>query len=123
MVDFFRILASDRHVFFCPMNFVADTYMGCSHSCLYCYAPSYSARFKRYENSFQIFRNFRPRFKSIRDFERIENAIANGNVKGTCPKNQEALVKKAIEHKQPLRIGSVSDPFGIPLENEREDTY
>jgi DNA repair photolyase len=32
-------------------------------------------------------------------------------------------VKKAIEHKQPLRIGSVSDPFGIPLENEREDTY
>ncbi len=113
MVDFFRILASNRHIFFCPMNFVADTYIGCPHSCLYCYAPSYSARFKRYESSSQIFRKFRPRFKSSLDFEKIEDAIENGNVKGACPKNQEELVEKASAHRQPLRIGSVSDPLAF----------
>ncbi len=123
MVSFFNVLGSDRHVFFCPMNFVADTYMGCPHSCLYCYAPSYAVRFKKYDTSFQLFRNFRPRFKSSRDFEKIQRAIETGNVKGTCPQKMEVLVKKAIDHKQPLRIGSVSEPFGLPLENERKDTY
>jgi DNA repair photolyase len=38
MIDFFRLLKSDRHVVFCPMNFVADTYRGCPPGCLYRYA-------------------------------------------------------------------------------------
>jgi len=123
MVDFFRILDSDRHVLFCPMNFVADTYMGCPHGCWYCYAPSYVVRFKKYENSFQGFRNFRRRFKSDRDFEKIEAAIEHGEVKGTCSKEKENFIKEAIRHKHPLRIGSVSEPFGALLENQYRDTY
>ena len=123
MVNFFRILDQDRHVLFCPMNFVADTYMGCPHACWYCYAPSYAVWFKKYKISFQGFRNFRRRFKSDRDFEKIEAAIERGEVKGTCNKKQENFIKEAIKHKHPLRIGSVSEPFGLPLENQYGDTY
>jgi len=123
MVTFFRLLDTERHVVFCPMNFVADTYMGCPHGCWYCYAPSYVVRFKKYESSFPIFRNFRRRFKGDRDFKKIEDAIEHGEVKGTCIKKEENFVRKAIKHKHPLRIGSVSDPFGVPLENQYGDTY
>lgn len=123
MVNFFRILDSDRHVLFCPMNFVADTYMGCPHACWYCYAPSFAQRFKKYEAGFQGFRNFKRRFKRDKDFEKIEVAIKGGKVKGTCSTKQENFVAKAIKNKHPLRIGSVSEPFGIPLEKQYEDTY
>jgi len=123
MVNFFRILHQDRHILFCPMNFVADTYIGCPHACWYCYAPSSAVRFKNYKNSFQGFRNFKRRFRSDRDFEKIKAAIEYGEVKGTCYKEQENLIREAIRHKHPLRIGSLSDPFGAPLENQYEDTY
>lgn len=122
MIEFFRLLNSDRHVIFCPMNFVADTYKGCPHGCLYCYAPSFAARGK-FEDSFPRFRNFRRRFTGENDFGRVALAIETGKTKGTCSKEQEEFVAKAIEHKHPLRIGSVSDPFGLPLEEQYGDTY
>ncbi|MEM2806853.1 MAG: radical SAM protein [Candidatus Bathyarchaeia archaeon] len=122
MVNFFRILDSERHIAFCPMNFVADVYVGCPHACWYCYAPSFVVR-GNFETSFQGFRNFRRRFKSESDFEKIEYAIKEGYAKGTCNKEQEPFVSAAIKHRQPLRIGSVSDPFGSPLENKWGDTY
>ncbi|MEM0084036.1 MAG: radical SAM protein [Candidatus Methanomethylicia archaeon] len=123
MVSFFRILDSERHIAFCPMNFVADVYIGCPHACWYCYAPSFAV-YGNYETSFQKFRNFRRRFKGESDFEKIEYAIKTGNVKGTCcRKEQESFVSLAIKRKHPLRIGSVSDPFGLPLESELGDTY
>jgi DNA repair photolyase len=104
------------------MNFVADTYIGCPHACWYCYAPSFATPGK-YNISFQQFRNFKRRFKNDRDFEKIEDAISKGKIKGTCNKNQEEFIAKAIENKHPLRIGSVSEPFGLPLEKEYGDTY
>jgi DNA repair photolyase len=104
------------------MNFVADTYIGCPHACWYCYAPSFVVR-GNFESSFQGFRKFRRRFKSEKDFEKIEAAIRDGTVKGTCNKEQENFIAQAIEHKHPLRVGSVSDPFGLPLENQYGDTY
>jgi DNA repair photolyase len=122
MVNFFRILDSSRHIAFCPMNFVADTYIGCPHACWYCYAPSFVVPGK-FETSFQGFRNFRRRFRTERDFEKIKAAIKDRKVKGTCNKEKEVLIAKAIEHKHPLRIGSVSEPFGLPLEKEYGDTY
>ncbi|MEM3755271.1 MAG: radical SAM protein [Candidatus Bathyarchaeia archaeon] len=121
-MDFFRLLISERHIAFCPMNFVADTYTGCPHACWYCYAPSFAKRGK-YDISFQKFRDFKRKFNSDEDFEKIRNAINKGKVKGTCNKKQELLIAKAIEHKHPLRIGSVSEPFGLPLENQYGDTY
>jgi len=122
MVNFFRLLDSERHIAFCPMNFVADVYIGCPHACWYCYAPSFVVR-GNFETSFQGFRNFRRRFKSDSDFEKIETAIKKGNVKGTCSKEQETFIYAAIKHRHPLRIGSVSEPFGLPLENQFGDTY
>jgi len=122
MVNFFRILDGDRHIAFCPMNFVADTYIGCPHACWYCYAPSFVVR-RGFEDSFQAFRKFRRRFKSKSDFRKIELAIEYGRVGGVCDKKQERLISKAIEHKHPLRIGSVSEPFGLPLESQYGDTY
>jgi DNA repair photolyase len=104
------------------MNFVADTYMRCPHACWYCYAPSFTERGK-FEQSFRRFRNFGRRFKSDRDFEKIEIAIKEGKVKGTCYKHQESFISIALKQRQPLRIGSVSDPFGLPLENQWGDTY
>jgi DNA repair photolyase len=104
------------------MNFVADVYMGCPHACWYCYAPSYAER-RKFETSFQRFRNFRRRFKSGSDFEKIESAIRGGKVKGTCAEKQELYVSAAIKQRHPLRVGSVSDPFGLPLENQFGDTY
>lgn len=120
MVDFFRILDTERHVVFCPMNFVADTYKGCPHACWYCYAPS--ARRRGFEESFKSFRDFKPRLKD-NDFEGIEVALKGGDVSGVCRKGQETLVAEALQHKHPLRIGSVSEPFGLPLEKDRQHTY
>jgi len=122
MVNFFRLLDSDRHISFCPMNFVADTYIGCPHACRYCYAPSYTFRGKL-DNVLQNFRNFKRRFKSESDFDKIKKAITLGYVKGTCAPEQEYLISNAIKHRHPLRIGSVSEPLGIPLESTYGDTY
>ncbi len=122
MVNFFRMLDSERHIAFCPMNFVADVYIGCPHACWYCYAPSFVVR-GNFETSFQDFRNFRRRFKSDSDFEKIESAIKEGNIRGTCNREQEPFISIAIKHRHPLRIGSVSEPFGSPLENQWGDTY
>lgn len=122
MVNFFRMLSSERHVAFCPMNFVADVYIGCPHACWYCYAPSFVVR-GGFETSFKGFRDFRRRLKSDSDFEKIESAIKNGEIKGTCDREQESFISAAIKHKHPLRIGSVSEPFGAPLENQYGDTY
>jgi DNA repair photolyase len=104
------------------MNFVADTYKGCPHACWYCYAPAYAER-RKFEPSFQRFREFKRRFSKDADFEKIESAIRWGKVKGTCPSEQEPFISVAIKQRQPLRIGSVSDPFGSPLENQWGDTY
>lgn len=107
---------------FCPMNFVADTYIGCPHGCWYCYAPSFAAR-GSFEDSFPRFRNFRRRLSGERDYEKIEAAIGGGRVKGTCNTKQEEFITYAIKHKQPLRIGSVSEPFGASQENLHQDTF
>ncbi|MBO3840283.1 MAG: radical SAM protein [Thermoproteota archaeon] len=104
------------------MNFVADVYIGCPHACWYCYAPSFVVR-GSFEMSFKGFRNFRRRLKRDSDFEKIESAIKNGEVRGTCDREQEPFISAAIRHKHPLRIGSVSEPFGVPLENRYGDTY
>lgn len=122
MVNFFRILNSDRHIAFCPMNFVADVYIGCPHACWYCYAPSFVVR-GGFEKSFKGFRDFRRRFRSDSDFEKIESALKEGKVHDTCDKEKEPFISAAIKHKHPLRIGSVSEPFGSPLENRWGDTY
>jgi len=121
-VNFFRMLDSERHIAFCPMNFVADVYIGCPHACWYCYAPSFVVR-GSFEASFQGFRNFRRRFKTDSDFEKIESAIGDGRIRGTCSREQEPFVSAAIKHRHPLRIGSVSEPFGLPLEEKWGDTY
>jgi DNA repair photolyase len=104
------------------MNFVADTYMGCPHGCWYCYAPSFAVR-GSFEDSFPKFRNFRRRINGERDFEKIAAAIEDGKAKGTCSRKQEEYVAEALKHRHPLRIGSVSEPFGIPLEKQHRDTY
>jgi DNA repair photolyase len=105
------------------MNLVADVYWGCPHACWYCYAPSAAVR-RNFETSFQKFRNFKRVFKKQSDFERVEKAIKDGTVKGVCSKReQEPFVAAAIKHKHPLRIGSLSEPFGLPLENQWGDTY
>jgi DNA repair photolyase len=122
VVNFFRLLDSERHIAFCPMNFVADVYIGCPHACWYCYAPSFTER-RKFGPSFERFRNFRRRFKSDSDFEKIESAIKYGKVKGTCAEKQEYYISAAIKQRHPLRIGSVSEPFGLPLENQLGDTY
>jgi len=121
MAAFFRMLSGDRHVAFCPMNFVADTYIGCPHSCWYFYAPASTCR-GRFEESSTRFRKFRRRIKSENDFGKIENAITQGQVKGTCERGQEQFIAEAIRHRHPLRVGSLSDPFGLPLEKEYGDT-
>jgi DNA repair photolyase len=120
MVEFFRLLDTERHVVFCPMNFVADTYSGCPHACWYCYAPS--TRRRGFKESFESFRHFERRL-SDSDVERIESALEGGDVSRLCAKGQEKLVTKALQHRHPLRIGSVSEPFGLPLEKQYRHTY
>jgi DNA repair photolyase len=110
---------------FCPANFVMDTYIGCPHACQYCYSPSFFGRHYKgyeYEKAVQDFRNYRRRL-SERDFEKIEKALEKHEVTGLCHRNQVPFVEDALQHKYPLRIGSVSEPLGLPLERQFRDTY
>jgi len=120
LVNFFRLINTERHVVFCPMNFVADTYTGCPHGCWYCYGPS--TRRKSFEKSFEDFRNFKLRLTESA-IEKVRKAIESGDARGLCEEKQEKLVAKALQHRHPLRIGSVSEPFGLPLEREYRHTY
>lgn len=122
MVSFFRILDSDRHVLFCPMVFVADTYKGCPHACWYCYAPA--TRRRGYKESFEQFRYFKLRLTGG-DIEKIGLACAGNDraIGALSKRGQEKNVAKALERRFPLRIGSVSEPFGLPLEKEYGHTY
>lgn len=120
MVNFFRLLDSERHIVFCPTNFVADTYIGCPHGCWYCYGPA--SRRRGFERSFEEFRQFKLRLTD-RDIEKIGLAFADGNVGSLCVKKQKELVAQALKRRFPLRIGSVSEPLGLPLERKHRHTY
>ena len=92
MVNFLRILDSERHIAFCPANFVADIYIGCPHACWYCYAPSFS-RPAKFEKSFENFRLFKPRLKE-RHIEKIGEAIKTANPKGLCDPRKERIIEE-----------------------------
>jgi len=121
MVNFFRILDSERHIAFCPANFVADIYIGCPHACWYCYAPSFS-RPAKFEKSFENFRLFKPRLKE-RHIEKIGEAIKTANPKGLCDPRKERIIEGALKRRFPVRLGSVSEPLGMPLEKEYRHCY
>ena len=120
MVNFFRLLDSERHLVFCPTNFVADTYMGCPHGCWYCYGPA--SRRRGFKRSFEEFRHFKLRLTD-KDIDNIGLACSDGNVDSLCVKKQEKLVAQALRRRFPLRIGSVSEPLGLPLEKNYRHTY
>lgn len=99
-----------RDVIECNLPFRGDTYDGCSHNCIYCYAREQQ---ERWGNWFAE----DPRPANI---DSLRKRFGHGFVFAE-KKNMgdTSYVNRAIEHRHPIRIGTETDPFQECEKNHR----
>lgn len=103
----------DRDVFECNLPFRGDTYEGCYHNCIYCYAREQQERYNNWHTE-----NPRPA-----DVEALKKRFKHGFSFSEKEKmGDTAYVNRAIKHQHPIRIGTESDPFQ-KCEKEYRVTY
>lgn len=85
---------------FCGNSFRADTYMGCTFGCDYCFANN--RKFSNKGNFDTI------RLLDIEDIERQYNSINEPKITTNIFK---ALNQELLQHNVPIHLGGMSDPF------------
>lgn len=91
-----------RDVLECNLPFRGDTYDGCFHNCIYCYAREQQERWENWypEN---------PRPANIATLKKRFHLGFNSSEKGKM--GDTSYVNRAIKHQHPIRLGTESDPF------------
>ena len=96
----------------CPIPFHVDTYVGCPHGCLYCFARDLvNFRRRRSPLSFD-----HTEINSFRAFHRIVNDRLSR------PLNERDILSVFLKHRVPLKIGAVADPCP-EIERKNRLTY
>lgn len=91
-----------RDVMECNLPFRGDTYDGCSHNCIYCYAREQQERYG----------NWYPENPRPADIDSLKKRFELGfNYTEKKNMGDTAYVNRAIQHRHPIRIGTESDPF------------
>ena len=106
--------------YFCPVPLRLDTYSGCSHNCLYCFANNSNMKFiidADYQEQQQNVSVIPTKIEYIKKYF----DIAFNGLKNTFS-NQEAIAIECIKHKVPLHFGGMSDPLQ-PCEEKYKLTY
>lgn len=93
--------------YFCSLPVRLDSYLGCTHGCLYCFSQRLNNRAKGFHR------------KSIpADPDRFDRYMTTLHSKH----HKNGLVRSCLKHKVPLHFGCVSDPFP-QIERERKVTF
>ena len=96
----------------CPIPFHVDSYVGCPHGCLYCFARDL-VNFRR-RRSPLIFDHVE--INSFRHFHRVINDRLSR------PLNERDILSVFLKHRVPLKIGAVADPCP-EIERKNRLTY
>lgn len=96
----------------CPIPFHYDTYIGCPHGCLYCFARDL-VNFRRRRSPLAF---GQCEFNSVRSFHRtIHHYLSR-------PEDPQDIVSLFLRRRVPLKIGASADPCP-PAERENRVTY
>lgn len=96
---------------FCGNSFRADTYMGCTFGCSYCFVNC-----RNFSNN-KDFTNIR--LLDLNDVKNQYDSINKPKIESSIFK---ALNQEMLQHRVPIHLGGMSDPFQI-CEFEYENTY
>lgn len=109
--------------YFCPVPLRLDTYSGCSHNCLYCFANNSNQKYiinpDMLEKATSI-KNFEVKPTSLKIIKSYLNVAFNN--KPNRFSNQEAIAVELLKRKVPLHFGGMSDPLQ-PIEEKYNLTY
>lgn len=92
-------LRFNSQFYFCPVPFVLDTYQGCTHNCLYCFART-GMWLRAGTNKRDFF--------EIRGFN---SSVLRNLFNGSDQKADTKVLRDCINARIPLHIGGLSDPF------------
>ena len=114
-------LSMTSQFYFCPVPFRMDTYSGCFHDCVYCFANNSNQKFIS-DNDFKKEKK-RCIYVKATKLEYIKKYldIAFEGKKNTFT-NQEAIAIELLKRKVPIHFGGMSDPLQ-PIEKELHLTY
>ena len=96
----------------CPIPFHYDTYIGCPHGCLYCFARD-NVNFRRRKSSLKF---NQLEFNSVKNFHRKINQYLIKKINYNDP------LTVFLKNKVPIKIGANSDPFP-KIEIKNQVTY
>lgn len=96
---------------FCPYCLSMDTYDGCPHNCLYCFA-----RVQYRKNKNMLAKGGMDKFGTSkpRDIRPVIKLI-NGHRSSA---KQMKLINWLTDHRQPIHIGGMADPFPVGVESD-----
>jgi DNA repair photolyase len=114
-------LSLTSQFYFCPVPFRMDTYSGCWHDCVYCFANNSNQKFIGDIN----FSGDKKRHIYVKatklEYVKKYLDIAFEGKKNTFS-NQEAIAIELLQRKVPIHFGGMSDPLQ-PIEKELHLTY
>jgi len=113
-------LSLTSQFYFCPVPLRLDTYSGCEHNCIYCFANNSMQKFigSSEFSQRQIYENVKP--TKLAYVKKYFDMAFEG--KPNTFSNQEAIAVECIKRKVPLHYGGMSDPCQ-PIEAEIGVTY
>jgi len=117
-------LSFTTQFYFCPIPLRLDSYSGCQHNCLYCFANTSMQKFigakdkrivKNYDNV--ISTSVKPTsYEAVRKYF----DVAFNGKKNTF-REQEAIAVECLKRRVPIHFGGMSDPFQ-PIEKHKQVT-
>ena len=96
---------------FCPYHLSMDTYDGCPHNCLYCFARVQYRKNKNMLSKGGMDNFGRTRPRDIRSVIKLINGYRS-------QAKQMQLINWLVDHHQPIHIGGMADPFPIGVEKD-----
>lgn len=116
-------LSLTTQFYFCPVPLRLDTYSGCSHSCLYCFANNSNQKYISNNNLLNHASNLEADFVRPTKIEIIKKYfdIAFNGAQNTFS-HQEALAIECLKHRVPIHFGGMSDGLQ-PIEKKYRITY
>lgn len=107
--------------YFCPVPLRLDTYSGCSHKCVYCFANNSDMKFINNDKFQETAREFTGVKPTKLAYIKKYFDIAFEGAKNTF-NNQEALAVECLKKRVPMHFGGMSDGFQ-PIEAQIGITY
>jgi DNA repair photolyase len=98
-------LAGGEESFVCPQSLVLNSYMGCSHQCVYCYAKFVLDIYKKFDEVVPA------------DVSVVEKTMIKA-----FEKNGKDSISQLIRRRVPFRFSNLTDPFQ-EAEHEYHATY